>query len=92
MSDHSTLVSIVIPVHNGGAYLQHAVDSILSQTHTEIELLLTDDHSDDDAIAKLDLSDSRLRLLNSKGRGVVSAFNTGFEQAQGEYIARMDCG
>ena len=49
MSENSKLVSIVMPVHNGGAYLQQAVRSILSQTHTDIELLLVDDHSDDGA-------------------------------------------
>jgi hypothetical protein len=90
MSKNTKFVSIVMPVHNGGAYLRQAVNSILSQTHTEIELLLIDDHSDDGAISALDLSDSRLKLLSSKVRGVVSAFNAGFDQARGDYIARMD--
>ncbi len=84
------LVSVVMPVHNGGEYLATAVHSILTQTHTRLELLLVDDHSTDDAIAELDRSDSRLHIFKSKGRGVVSASNTGFDRCRGDFIARMD--
>ena len=79
-----------MPVHNGGVYLADAVESILSQTHTGLELILVDDHSTDEAIAALDVSDSRLKILKSNGRGVVNACNTGFAHCRGEFIARMD--
>lgn len=84
------MVSVVMPVHDGGAYLESAVHSILSQTHRALELVLVDDHSTDKAIAKLDRSDRRLKILGSEGRGVVAAFNTGLNHCSGEYIARMD--
>jgi len=84
------LVSVVLPVRNGGQYLSQAVESILSQTFENLELLLIDDHSTDDAISSLDRNDTRLKLFSSKGSGVVDAFNTGFELSCGEYIARMD--
>lgn len=84
------LVTVVLPVHNGGSFLSQAVDSILSQTHANLELLLIDDHSTDAAIAALDKSDTRLKILVSKGRGVVNAFNTGLTYMKGEYVARMD--
>jgi len=84
------LVSVVMPVHNGGIYLNAAVDSILSQSHAKLELLLVNDHSTDDAVVSLDGSDSRLRIIDSDGRGVVNAFNTGFAHCEGEFIARMD--
>jgi glycosyltransferase involved in cell wall biosynthesis len=84
------LVSVVLPVRNGGQFLGEAVDSILSQTFKNLELILIDDHSTDDAIESLDKSDSRLQIINCRGHGVVEAFNTGFEAASGEFIARMD--
>jgi glycosyltransferase involved in cell wall biosynthesis len=84
------LVSVVMPVHNGGAYLAAAVESILTQSHANLELILVDDHSTDDAITTLNKSDRRLKIIASECRGVVAASNTGFTHCEGEYIARMD--
>lgn len=84
------LVSVVIPVHNGGEFLVEAVASILTQTFLDFELILVDDHSTDGAVSSLDMRDRRLKLFNSNGHGVVNAFNTGFAYCQGEFIARMD--
>ena len=84
------LVSVVIPVRNGGDYLREAVDSILSQSYENLELVLVDDHSTDDAVMRLDKGDSRLTVVNSVGFGVAEAFNTGFKHCKGEFIARMD--
>ena len=84
------LVSVVMPVYNGGRFLQQAVSSILGQTMRKLELVLIDDHSTDKAISTLDQSDPRLRIFKSKGRGVVNAFNTGFSHCRGAFIARMD--
>lgn len=86
----SPLVSVVLPVRNGGEFLGKAVDSILSQTFENLELLLVDDHSTDAAISALDKSDPRLKIINSQGQGVVDASDTGFAHCLGEYIARMD--
>jgi glycosyltransferase involved in cell wall biosynthesis len=79
-----------MPVHDAGQYLQTAVDSILGQSCPDLELLLVNDHSTDGAIAGLNLSDARLKVLQSRGRGVVSAFNTGLACCKGQFIARMD--
>lgn len=86
----SPLVSVVLPVRNGGEFLSQAVDSVLSQTFENLELLLVDDHSTDAAISALDKSDPRLKIINSQGQGVVDASDTGFAHCLGEYIARMD--
>jgi len=86
----SRLVSVVMPVRDGGEYLGAAVASILGQTHDDLELLLVDDHSTDDAIGTLDKSDMRLKVLPSQGRGIVAACNTGLAHSRGEYVARMD--
>ena len=56
-----------MPVRDGGAYLAEAVDSILSQTVEDLELLVVDDHSEDTAIEALDRNDPRLKLLRSAG-------------------------
>ena len=84
------LVSVVMPVRNGGKWLQAAADSILAQSHDSLELIVVDDHSEDDALARLDRSDTRLCLHKSRGQGVSAAFNTGMGLARGDFIARMD--
>lgn len=84
------LVSVVLPVRDGGAWLVEAVDSILGQSLGNLELLVVDDHSRDGAPQRLPRGDPRLRLLGNRGRGVASAFNSGFAAASGEFIARMD--
>lgn len=84
------LVSVVMPVRDGGGFLGAAVQSILSQSFSPLELLLVDDHSTDRAIAKLACDDPRLILLKNAGHGISSACNTGFAQARGEFLARMD--
>ncbi|MDX1285778.1 MAG: glycosyltransferase, partial [Draconibacterium sp.] len=87
------LISVLLPVHNAGLYLHDAVASILNQENVQLELIIVDDHSNDNAINNLPshlTSDSRIRLVSSKSRGVVAAMKTGFEYAHGEYIARMD--
>lgn len=84
------VVSVIMPVKNGGQYLAEAVASILRQSFNDLELLLVDDHSSDEAIEQLDRSDPRLRVLKSPQNGVVAAFNHGMQHAKGDYIARMD--
>ncbi len=87
--NHEHGISVLMPVHNGGKYLQAAVDSILNQTHRSLELLLVDDCSSDGAIENLS-SDSRLRIVQSPGKGIVPALNEGISKAKYPVIARMD--
>ncbi len=84
------LVSVVMPVRNGGSFLAGAVQSILEQSLQELELLLVDDHSGDGAIDRLPRQDDRLVVLNHAGKGVSAAFNAGLSRARGRFIARMD--
>lgn len=93
MSHQSSLISVIMPVHNAGTYLEDAVVSILNQKDVYLELILVDDHSTDHAIEKLKsklTQDKRFKLVTSEERGVVAAMRTGFAYAKGEYIARMD--
>lgn len=84
------VVSVIMPVRNGGVYLAEAVASILEQSFQSLELLLVDDHSSDGALACLEAGDPRLVLLRNKGDGVSAAFNTGLTRARSDFIARMD--
>lgn len=84
------LVSVVMPVRNAGEFLQEAVGSILRQSWTRLELVLVNDHSTDGAVTALEQTDPRLRIIDSVEQGVVNAFNTGFRQCNGDFIARMD--
>jgi len=80
-------------VHNAGDYLIEAVASILNQENINLELILVDDHSTDDAIKNLPkelTQDCRLKFVSSTNHGVVAAMAAGYAEAQGEYIARMD--
>jgi glycosyltransferase involved in cell wall biosynthesis len=85
-------ISIVMPVYNAAPYLAEAVASILSQSHSDLELILIDDGSSDgsaDIIAGF--SDPRIRLLtNENNMGVIHSLNRGMTAARGKYIARMD--
>lgn len=85
-------ISILMPVRNAGQYLAPAVDSILKQTHTQFELILVDDHSNDGAIAQLksSISDCRLRFLQADQAGIIAALNQALTASTMPYIARMD--
>ncbi len=86
------LVSILMPVYNTAPYLREAMDSILSQTFIDFELIVLDDCSPDDAEAILDTyTDPRIvRYKGEKNAGLSNVLNVGIGMAQGKYIARMD--
>ena len=87
------LVSVVMPVYNGALYLKEAIDSILSQTHKNLELIIINDGSTDDTEdIILSYEDSRIHyIVNEKNSGICVTLNKGLDVAQGKYIARMDC-
>lgn len=83
-------VSVIIPVRNGKDYLQEALDSVLQQSFTDLELLLIDDGSTDDDYDRYTLQDERLRVIHLTGTGVSRARNVGMAQSRGELIAFLD--
>jgi glycosyltransferase involved in cell wall biosynthesis len=85
----SVLISVLLPVRNGGAYLSAAVDSILRQSYSNIELIVVDDHSSDGAVEGLP-ADPKMRCVKNNGQGVSAAMATAMELAKGQFIARMD--
>lgn len=85
-------ISVIMPVYNGERYLKEAIDSILSQTYGDFELIIIDDGSTD-ATEKMILAyqDHRIRYdKNEKNLGVAASLNRGLDLAKGEYVARMD--
>jgi glycosyltransferase involved in cell wall biosynthesis len=85
-------VTVFIPVYNAEKYLKECLDSILTQTFTDFELLLIDDGSTDGSAAIIaGISDSRIRYVkNEKNLGIARTRNRGLELARGEYIAFID--
>lgn len=87
---NTPLVSVLMPVRDGGEWLAGAVASVLAQSWRNLELLVIDDHSRDGAVDRLPRSDLRLRILPSPADGIVTALNHGLAAARGDWIARMD--
>ncbi|MFE7412886.1 glycosyltransferase family 2 protein [Streptomyces laurentii] len=88
------LVSVVMPVHNSAATLGASVRSVLAQTHTDVELLITDDASSDDSMDLLKefaWQDGRvLPEAAPRQGGAARARNLAIERAKGDYVAFLD--
>lgn len=88
------LVSVIMPVYDAEAWLGRAVDSVLTQSHRNLELVAVDDGSRDDSLAILQSfaqRDSRVRVQRQPvNGGVATARNAGLAAARGDYIAFLD--
>lgn len=86
----SPLVSVLIPTYNYADYLTGAIESVLSQTFRDFELLVVDDASRDDTVCVLERyakRDSRIRLeVNPRNLGLVGNWNRCLAMARGEYV------
>ncbi len=86
-------ISIIVPIYNLESYIPQCIDSILSQSFTNFELILVNDGSTDnsgelcDEYARLD---SRVRVIHKENGGIASSRNAGLEVARGEYIGFVD--
>lgn len=88
-----TKVSIIMPCYNASAYLSEAIESVLSQSYKDWELLIIDDGSTDTSreIAKEYVGiDKRIHLIEQPNSGACRARNNGIEHAKGEYIKFLD--
>lgn len=89
------LVSVVMPVYNGGLFLRPAIESILDQTYRNFELIIVDDGSEDSSwqiIQKFRANYPRtIKAYHlKKNQGIFQARNFGFLKTSGKYIAMMD--
>lgn len=85
-------VSVVIPTFNYGAFIGHALDSVLQQRWSNVEIIVIDDGSDDDTAQVIApyLADSRVHYHSQPRSGPAAARNRGVTLASGEYIAFLD--
>ena len=86
------LVSVLLAVHNDDRFISAAIESVLRQTISDLELIVVDDASTDETPARLaGADDPRLLVLrNDEQLGLAASLNRGLERAQGRYVARLD--
>lgn len=81
------LVSVIIPVYNGANYMRDAIESVLAQTYTNIEILVINDGSNDQT-REIALSyGDKIRYFEKENGGVSSALNMGIRNMRGEYFS-----
>ena len=91
MTTSSNLVSVILPAYNAESTILEAVDSVLSQTDVELELIVVNDGSTDSTLEMLSaLSDPRLTILSGSNTGPAAARNRGIKRARGDLIAFID--
>ena len=81
------LVSIIIPVYNGENYLAEAINSALSQTYNNIEVIVINDGSKDQTDTICKSYGDRIKYLKKENGGVASALNFGIDNMNGEYFS-----
>jgi hypothetical protein len=83
---------VVLPVYNGAEHLRESIDSILAQTHADLELVIVDDASTDDSLAIARATDDpRVRIVAlDRNGGLAAALNAGIDAARAPVIARQD--
>jgi glycosyltransferase involved in cell wall biosynthesis len=92
LNQKSPLVSVVMSVYNGQAYLHEAIRSILNQTFINFEFIIINDGSSDNSLSIINsYKDKRIICIdNFDNMGLIYSLNKGIEIAKGKYIARMD--
>ena len=93
MNNCDIKVSVIMPVYNACDFIAAAIDSVLSQTLKEIELICIDDGSTDnslDILREYQAKDERVRIVTETNAGPAIARNNGIRRARGEYFAFLD--
>lgn len=86
-------ISVIVPIYNISCYLPPCIESILSQTFQDLEILLVDDGSTDgcsEICEEYKQQDSRIKVIHKANGGLVSARKAGIRGASGDYIAFVD--
>ncbi|MBK9187309.1 MAG: glycosyltransferase family 2 protein [Moraxellaceae bacterium] len=86
-------ISVILPVYNASLFIEQAMRSVLTQSLHDLELIVINDGSNDDSLAVIEriaAIDTRVKVISHKNKGLVYSLNEGIEQAQSDWIARMD--
>ena len=90
----SPAISVLMSVHNEEKWVPQAIESILSQTYSDLEFIITDDGSVDntyDILRRYHDLDDRIRIVrHSKSFGLAASLNEQIQLVRGDFIARMD--
>lgn len=85
------MFSVIIPAFNAANFIMNAINSVLSQTIEDFEIIVVNDGSNDGTEKVVtDVSDKRVRCISQENAGVSAARNTGIKNALGEYICFLD--
>lgn len=85
------MISIVIPLYNKELSIGYTLQTVLTQTYQDFEIIIVNDGSTDHSVEEVaKVTDPRIRLIHQNNAGVSAARNRGIEEAKGEYIAFLD--
>ena len=87
------LISVIVPIYNAEKYLKRCIESIISQTYKNMEIILINDGSKDNSkkiCNEFLKKDCRIKLINKENEGVSAARNYGINAAIGKYISFVD--
>jgi glycosyltransferase involved in cell wall biosynthesis len=88
-----TLVSVILPVYNGEAFIGNTLESALRQTYRNLEVIVIDDGSTDRTLPIIEARaarDARVKIIRQTNAGVARARNRGLQAARGEFVAPLD--
>jgi glycosyltransferase involved in cell wall biosynthesis len=84
------LISVVVPAYNAAEYIAESLTAVLSQTRSPDEVIVVDDGSTDATPRELERFGFEIRVVRQENRGHPGAYNRGFAEARGDYVARCD--
>ena len=88
-----SLVSVIVPIYNAGPYLEQCLDSIVEQTHKDLEIILLNDGSTDDSLATMQryaAQDERIKVIDKQNQGYGATCNRGLAEATGTWISIVE--
>lgn len=88
----TSLISVVIPAFNSEKTIENCLASVFKQSHKGVEIIVVNDGSSDDTLAKLRpyWERGRIKVINQANKGAPAARNRGFREARGEYVIFCD--
>ena len=88
-----SLVSIIVPIYNAGPYLEQCLDSIVGQTHKDLEIILLNDGSTDDSLTTMRRyaeNDGRIKVIDKQNQGYGATCNRGLTEATGTWVSIVE--